>query len=156
MLVASPLRAADGVSGIASNYGPGNGVAMNFCTWTVRHIQGCGWVQIQSADTGIVVEAPVVDYCLCVVPNSAHPNRIIDLQYGVVAALGLSVSQGLYQVTVWRIEGDETVPDAAVAQNSIEWWLLITLLVLFTIGFILSVIGAIVMRGQKGTYHGRK
>jgi len=38
--------------GIASHYGPGNGVAMNFCTWTLRHTRGCGQVIITSHATG--------------------------------------------------------------------------------------------------------
>ncbi len=123
---AAAVRGAEpGTSGWASHYGPGNGVAMHFCTWTLRHASGCGWVRIQSADTGLVVEAPVVDYCFCHVEPSSHPDRIVDLQYGVVDALGLDRSQGLYQVTVWLIpdgpaflpDQDIGIPDTAAAER---------------------------------------
>jgi hypothetical protein len=86
--------------GIASFYAPGNGVAMNFCTWVVRHSEGCGTVRIRSIDTGRVVIVPVVDFCDC---YTNTPNeRIVDLQYGVLSALGLSQSKGLYSVEVSR------------------------------------------------------
>jgi hypothetical protein len=86
-------------SGIASHYGPGSGVAMNFCTWTYRIKHGCGAVRITSAQTGITVTAPVVDFCDCYF--TTKDERIIDLQWGVLGALGLDQSQGLYKVEVW-------------------------------------------------------
>lgn len=85
-------------SGTASHYGPGSGVAMNFCTWGLRHREGCGWVRITSHDTGLTVTAPVIDFCDCWV--NSPDERIVDLQYGVVTALGLDLSRGLYPVTV--------------------------------------------------------
>lgn len=100
--VAGCFRVGDG---IASHYGPGDGVAMNFCTWTLRHSNGCGWVTITSHDTGKIVTVPVVDFCDCYT-NTAQ-ERIVDLQYGVVAALGLDLARGLYPVTV-------NYPDAAL------------------------------------------
>ncbi len=117
-LATGSVRGAEpGVSGIASHYGPGSGVAMHFCTWELRHGNGCGWVRIQSADTGIVVEAPVIDYCECVVPDSSHPVRIADLQWGVVDALGLDRSTGLYRVTLWLIpDGPAFLSDTAAAE----------------------------------------
>lgn len=87
--------------GIASHYGPGSGVAMNFCTWTYRHRHGCGSVRITSLDTGITVVAPVIDFCDCW--TTTPDERIVDLQWGVVSALGLDTSQGLYRVEVWRV-----------------------------------------------------
>ena len=113
LLFASVARSAD-ETGIASHYGPGNGVAMPFCTWVLRHSQGCGSARITSLDTGITVTAPIVDYCACVVPGSAHPYRIVDLQWGVVAALGLSRSAGLYPVRVELVGG--TISDTAMSQ----------------------------------------
>lgn len=89
--------------GTASHYGFGSGVAMNFCTWTLRHSTGCGMVSIQSHQTGLVVTVPVVDFCDCWLgDNDPNNDRIVDLQYNVVAALGLDLAQGLYPVTVWR------------------------------------------------------
>lgn len=119
--LAGPVRGADPVDGWASHYGPGTGVAMPFCTWTLRHTAGCGWVRIQSADTGLTVVTPVVDWCYCIVPESDHPRRIVDLQYGVLRALGLpspgsSDDWGLYQVSVERIGADGVaMPDTSVA-----------------------------------------
>lgn len=96
-LLVTPVQAG-AVSGTASWYGPGNGVAMPFCTWTYRHTYGCGSVLITSLDTGLSVVAPVIDYCQCYVGTAQE--RIVDLQWGVVTALGLDISRGLYPVTV--------------------------------------------------------
>lgn len=89
--------------GIASHYGPGDGVAMNFCTWELRHDIGCGFVEITSLDTGIMVRVPVIDFCDCYV--GTQNQRIVDLQYGVVERLGLDIGRGLYNVRVSRISG---------------------------------------------------
>lgn len=93
-----PVRAGGGITGVASWYGPGNGVAMPFCTWTYRNTVGCGSVLITSLDTGQSTVAPVIDYCQCYV--GTPQERIVDLQLGVVAALGLDPSRGLFRVTV--------------------------------------------------------
>lgn len=95
--VAGCLRFGEG---IASHYGPGNGVAMNFCTWVYRHEVGCGTVQITSLDNGNSVRVPVIDFCDCYT-GTVH-ERIIDLQWGVLDALGLERSRGLYPVRVER------------------------------------------------------
>lgn len=98
--------------GIASHYGPGNGVAMNFCTWERRHNTGCGTVTIRSLDTGAEVVVPVVDFCDCY--TGTGMERIVDLQYGVVEALGLDPVRGLYPVYVFREAIVPTLPDTAV------------------------------------------
>jgi len=100
-------------TGVASHYGPGTGVAMNFCTWELRHSTGCGSVTIQSLDTGLVVTVPVVDFCDCYF--GLEYERIVDLQYSVVDALGLDRARGLYDVTVFREGASAAVlPDTAV------------------------------------------
>lgn len=148
LLLPSLVAADDGVSGIASNYGPGNGVAMNFCTWTLRHEQGCGWVRIQSHQTGLVVTVQVLDYCLCVVPESSQPNRIVDLQFGVVAALGLEVSQGLYEVTVWRTE--QTIPNTSLDQVLYSDKAVLTMIGILLIGLsILLLLDHMFVRGRR-------
>jgi hypothetical protein len=73
---------------------------MNFCTWVLRHEQGCGLVTITSSDTGRTVTVPVVDYCDCY--TGTDNQRIVDLQYGVLDALGLDYAKGLYEVSVTR------------------------------------------------------
>jgi len=97
--------------GIASHYGPGDGVAMNYCTWERRHSIGCGSVSVTSLETGKTVIAPVVDFCDCY--TGTRRERIVDLQYGVVTALGLSLSQGLYPVRV-RPVTEGLLPDTAI------------------------------------------
>lgn len=99
--------------GIASHYAPGTGVAMNFCTWTYRHQHGCGKVKITSLTTNITVVAPVIDFCDCY--TGTKNQRIVDLQYGVVAALGLKLSTGLYPVTVEPFT--PTLPNTAMESS---------------------------------------
>lgn len=87
--------------GTASFYQPlGLGAAMNFCTWTFRHNHGCGTVKVTSLQTGISVRIPVVDFCDCY--TTTADERIIDLQGGVLSALGLNPLDGLYTVRVER------------------------------------------------------
>lgn len=101
--------------GVASHYGPGSGAAMNFCTWELRHSTGCGSATVTSVDTGITVVVPIVDFCDC---YTGTPNqRVIDLQHDVVAALGLELSAGLYDVIVWpsgQGPAAPTLPDTAI------------------------------------------
>jgi hypothetical protein len=73
---------------------------MNFCTWTLRHEKGCGSVQVTSLATGISVRVPIVDFCDCYTGTSRE--RIIDLQGGVLAVLGLNPTEGLFRVRVER------------------------------------------------------
>lgn len=100
-------------SGIASHYGPGGGVAMNFCTWERRHSTGCGSVTIRAA-TGLTATVPVVDFCDCY--TGTADERVVDLQYAVLAQLGLDPARGLYPVQVWR-EGESamTLPDTSMS-----------------------------------------
>jgi len=102
--------------GIASHYGPGNGVAMNFCTWVVRHDTGCGSSRITSIDTGRSVVVPITDFCDCYTGTS--DERLVDLQYGVVSLLGLPLSQGLYQVVVEPASVQQVPQEAAREQTS--------------------------------------
>ena len=90
-------------SGIASEYGPGHGVAMNSCTWVRRHSSGCGWVTITSVQSGRSVTVPVIDFCDCF--TGTPDERIVDLQYGVRDALGLNPSAGLWPVLVEPARG---------------------------------------------------
>ena len=93
------VRGAEPVEGTASWYHATTGVAMPFCTWTLRHSAGCGWARIQSQQTGVVIVTPVIDYCECY-----GGSRLVDLSIGARAALGLDPELGLYQVMVERID----------------------------------------------------
>jgi hypothetical protein len=111
-----PDVAAETQTGIASWYGPGNGVATQWCTWTLRHTEGCGLLAIQSHQTGLTVIVPVVDWCQCY--RGTSDERIVDLQWGVVDALGLDRADGLYPVTTWRVDRaaiPPALPDTAVS-----------------------------------------
>jgi hypothetical protein len=81
-------------SGIASWWG-GEVVAANWCVWPWTT---CGSVKVTSVDTGLVVEWPVAMYCDCY--TGTPKERLVDMPLGLVAALGLSPSQGLYPVIV--------------------------------------------------------
>ena len=115
------------VTGTASWYGPGDGVATQWCTWMLRHTHGCGFAVITSLETGITVEVPVVDWCQCF--RGTPQERIIDLQWGVVAALGLPRSQGLYPVRVeWVASiGPTTLPNTAMPDPLVASALLLAL-----------------------------
>jgi hypothetical protein len=114
-LLAGPVQAGGPVVGIASHYGPGSGAAMPFCTWTYRTAHGCGAMVVTSLDTGLSAVVPIIDYCQCYV--GTQNERVIDLQWGVVAALGLNTAQGLYRVTLEPFSG--SLPDTAMETRRI-------------------------------------
>jgi hypothetical protein len=88
-------------TGTASFYSQlGLGAAMNFCTWTLRHGQGCGSVTVTALSTGISVRVPIVDFCDCY--TGTADERIIDLQGGLLPLLGLNPAEGLFRVRVQR------------------------------------------------------
>ena len=84
--------------GMASTYGPGRGVATNACTWALRHSSGCSLLTITSVQTGRSVTVRPIDFCDCY--TGTPDERIVDLQSGVVAALGLNPALGLRPVDV--------------------------------------------------------
>lgn len=109
--IAGCVRWGEGIASWYASGGPGLGVAMNYCTWSVRHRHGCGYVTITSLDTGLTVTAPVVDFCDCY--TGTDDERIADLQPNTVLALGLNFSRGLYRVDV-QPGAPPTLPDTAM------------------------------------------
>jgi hypothetical protein len=120
MLLASPLRAGDTQTGIASMWG-GPGAASHDCVfpWTA-----CQTRAVRSLDTGVVIIVTPRMYCDCFVgrvgPNG-ETERLIDLDPAMVAALGLDPVAGLFRVEVWPVDAtsgqpDGGVPDTAVGQ----------------------------------------
>lgn len=97
--------------GLATHYGPGDGAAMNFCTWELRHSEGCGAVRVTSMESGISLIVPIIDYCDCY--TGTPREKIIDLQYGVLIRLGVESAEsiaeqrtkGVYPVVVSPVDG---------------------------------------------------
>jgi hypothetical protein len=83
--------------GVASVYG-GAAAAANWCVfpWT-----DCGYVRVQSHQTGLTITVPVAMYCDCWWTSD---RRLVDLTFDQVAALGLNPEAGLFDVTVTPID----------------------------------------------------
>ena len=103
--------------GTASTWN-GSGAATNSCSYVVRESTGCQTLAIRSLDTGIVVIATPVDWCMCWVgvtgPNG-ETERLVDLSPDLVAALGLP-GPGLYDVEVQPFRENQSsavLPDTA-------------------------------------------
>lgn len=107
------VGAAEPVQGIASTW-QGPGAATHDCRWPW---DDCQTRAVRSLQTGLVIVVTPQMYCLCEVPGSAHPHRLIDLDPAQVAALGLDRSQGLFPIEVWPVDGRTglAVPDTAMA-----------------------------------------
>jgi len=128
LLMAEGASAGIPITGLASWYGPGDGVATPWCTWTYRHDHGCGSVLIRSLDTGMAAVAPVIDFCSCYV--GTPQERIIDLQLGVVGALGLDPAQGLYRVSVEPFRPPDTAAESERTwQENVRYIGVITILI---------------------------
>lgn len=107
-------RAGDSVEGWASWYTAPGGVAMHFCTWTLRHASGCGVIEVTSLDTGISVIVEVVDYCQCLTGTARE--RLVDLSLPVLRTLGLDPRRGLYRVRLSRVDEPPVMPNTSFAR----------------------------------------
>jgi hypothetical protein len=117
--------------GTASRYA-GPGVARNDCVypWT-----SCQPIQITSLQTGITIVVTPTMYCDCYTGTSEQ--RIVDLDPGAVAALGLDWDRGLYPVSVEPASfAPMTLPDTA--QEPPTNWTVLDLI----IGLGIMIIGA--------------
>jgi hypothetical protein len=112
MLFSGPVlvRAADPAQGWASTWA-GPGAATHDCRWPWTD---CQIRAVQSLDTGVVIIVTPTMYCRCVVPDSPHPRRLVDLDPAMVAALGLEAADGLWRVEVIPVDGTTGLPDTSM------------------------------------------
>jgi hypothetical protein len=108
LLMVSPVRAGAPIEGWASEW-QGPGAATHDCVWPWTD---CAPRKVQSLQTGITIIVTPTMYCLCEVPGSAHPERLIDLPPSMVRALGLDPAQGLFPVAVTLLE-EPALPNTA-------------------------------------------
>ena len=101
--------------GVASVWG-GPGAARNDCVYPWND---CPALRVQSHDTGLVIVVTPTTWCHCwtgVTGPAGETRRIIDLDPRQVAALGLDVKRGLFDVTVTPATFVGTMADTAVAR----------------------------------------
>ena len=100
-------------AGIASWYS-GTSAAANWCTYPWRD---CGWVTVQSHQTGVTITVEVKSFCDCYWPTA--DRRLIDLTRGQVLALGLDPAAGLFDVTVTPASADGSSGDSVVPSGPV-------------------------------------
>jgi hypothetical protein len=93
--------------GTASMWG-GPGAARNDCEWPWRD---CQTIAIRSLDTGLVIV--VTPTMFGDLYTGTANERIVDLDPGMVAALGLDASRGLFPVEVWPVDASSGLPDTS-------------------------------------------
>lgn len=105
--------------GTASWY-HGTSVARNDCVWPWKH---CQPIKITSTQTGrsiVVVPRMFCDCWLGLAPGTTGPGgerpRIADLDPATVAALGLNLSSGLFEVEIEPATTSSTMPNTAMEQ----------------------------------------
>jgi hypothetical protein len=84
--------------GTASMWG-GPGAARNDCQWPW---DDCQTISVQSLQTGLVIIVTPSMFCDCY--TGTAQERIVDLDPGMVAALGLDPGAGLWPVRVWPVD----------------------------------------------------
>jgi hypothetical protein len=103
--------------GTASMWG-GPGAARNDCVYPWAD---CQTIAIQSLQTGLViVVTPTMYGDLYLGDDDPANDRIVDLDPGMVAALGLDAAAGLWPVSVWPVDawsGQPLLPNTATGAH---------------------------------------
>ena len=111
------VLSSDGIEGNASNYAGTKG----FIGIPTVALPGKYGGRYNGTINGYVrvcadrcAKLPIVDWCYCIVPNSAYPVRIVDLNYQAWALVtDKPLSEGIIKVSLHLLH--QSLPDTAIS-----------------------------------------